>query len=154
MIITLNSFINEKNRLISENTILVFTNGCFDLIHRGHIEYLNEAKKLGDKLIVGLNTDHSVKRLKGEKRPIFTLMDRAFLLDNLKAVDFVIPFNDDTPINLIETIRPNILVKGGDYKPEDIVGYEQVISYGGKVLTIPFVKGYSTTSIIEKIKNL
>lgn len=154
MILTLNTFINEKTRLISENAILVFTNGCFDLIHRGHIEYLNEAKKLGDKLIVGLNTDHSVKRLKGEKRPIFTLMDRAFLLDNLKAVDFVIPFNDDTPINLIETIRPNILVKGGDYKPEDIVGYEQVIASGGKVITIPFVQGYSTTSIIEKIKNL
>ncbi len=154
MILTINTFITEKKSLISINDVLVFTNGCFDILHRGHIEYLNEAKKLGDKLIIGINTDLSVKRLKGNSRPIFTLMDRAFALDNLKAVDFVIPFNEDTPLKLIEEIQPNVLVKGGDYNPEEIVGYEQVRQYGGKVITIPFVKGYSTSLIIEKIKNL
>lgn len=107
---------------ISQNKTIVFTNGCFDILHRGHVTYLNEAKKLGDLLVVGLNSDASVKRLKGETRPINSEQDRKFVLQNLKSVDFVEIFEDDTPLELIKAIMPNILVKGGDWKVEQIVG--------------------------------
>lgn len=134
-----------------ENRKLVFTNGCFDIIHRGHVTYLNEAKKLGDFLVIGLNSDASVKRLKGNGRPVTCEDDRAFILDNLKPVDFVIKFEEDTPYNLIKEILPDFLVKGGDWKEEDIVGFDIVKSNGGKVLSLNFVNDYSTTNILKKI---
>lgn len=134
------------------NEKIVFTNGCFDIIHRGHIEYLAKAASLGTKLIVGLNTDASVRRLKGENRPVNDERGRALALASLLFVDEVILFNTDTPRELIEFIQPDVLVKGGDYRPEDIVGNDIVTSRGGQVVTIPLVEGYSTTSIIEHLK--
>lgn len=133
------------------NEKIVFTNGCFDLIHVGHIEYLTKASDLGDKLIIGLNTDDSVKRLKGENRPILDQQARAETLAALFFVDAVIFFDEDTPYQLIKAIQPDILVKGGDYKKDDIVGADIVKNYGGVVGTIPLVQGYSTSKIIEKI---
>ena len=132
----------------------VFTNGCFDILHIGHVHYLNEAKSLGDKLVVGLNSDSSVKRLKGDERPINHELDRKFVLENLKAVDEVIIFDDDTPIELIKKINPDILVKGGDWPIEKIVGHEHVLANGGLVKSLSFKDGYSTTSTLEKIKNI
>lgn len=131
---------------------IVFTNGCFDLLHYGHVEYLSKAKDLGDVLIVGLNTDSSVKKLKGEHRPLQNETSRATILASLQFVDAVVLFDEDTPYNLISHIRPNILVKGSDYKPEQIVGYDILQSYNGEVKTIDFVPGYSTSAIEEKIK--
>jgi rfaE bifunctional protein nucleotidyltransferase chain/domain len=131
---------------------IVFTNGCFDILHRGHVHYLNEAKKLGDILIIGLNADASVSRLKGESRPVNKQDDRAFVMKNLKAVDWVEIFHEDTPLNLIKKVKPNVLVKGGDWKIEQIVGASEVISWGGEVISLSFVDGYSTTSIIKKIE--
>ncbi len=130
---------------------VVFTNGCFDILHAGHVSYLNEAKSLGDILVVGLNSDASVKRLKGEQRPINSEKERAFLLENLKAVDFVFIFTEDTPLELIKAVSPNVLVKGGDWKPEQIVGSDVVLSSGGEVKSLTFVDGFSTTDTIEKI---
>ena len=132
----------------------VFTNGCFDILHIGHVHYLNEAKSLGDKLVVGLNSDSSVKRLKGDERPINHELDRKFVLENLKAVDEVIIFDDDTPIELIKKINPDILGKGGDWPIEKIVGHEHVLANGGLVKSLSFKDGYSTTSTLEKIKNI
>lgn len=133
---------------------IVFTNGCFDVLHRGHVEYLNEAKELGTKLIVGLNSDSSVKRLKGDERPINSELDRKFLLENLKSVDEVIIFNEDTPLELIKTLMPSVLVKGGDWPVEKIVGHEIVLASGGEVKSLSFKNGYSTTNTLEKIKSL
>lgn len=130
---------------------IVFTNGCFDIVHRGHVSYLNEARKLGDLLVLGLNSDASIKRLKGEERPINSEVDRKFLLENLRSIDFVEIFDTDTPLDLIEFITPTVLVKGGDWKPEQIVGSEHVLKKGGKVLSLNFIDGYSTTNIISKI---
>ncbi|MBC77339.1 MAG: D-glycero-beta-D-manno-heptose 1-phosphate adenylyltransferase [Halobacteriovoraceae bacterium] len=130
---------------------LVFTNGCFDILHKGHVAYLNEAKALGDLLIVGLNSDQSVRGLKGPERPVNSELDRKFVLENLKSVDFVEIFNDSTPYDLIKEVMPDILVKGGDWKPEDIVGSDIVLGSGGKVMSLNFVNGYSTTNIISKI---
>ena len=132
---------------------IVFTNGCFDIIHKGHVAYLNEAKKLGDLLVVGLNSDKSVKRLKGEERPINNELDRQYVMGQLKPVDFVEIFHEDTPLNLILKVKPKILVKGGDWKIEQIVGGKEVIADGGEVFSLKFVDGYSTTSIINKIQN-
>lgn len=129
---------------------IVFTNGCFDILHVGHIDYLSKARRLGDILIVGLNSDSSVKKIKGKNRPINKESDRARVLSALYFVDYITLFNETTPENLIKKVRPDILVKGGDWKVEDIVGGAFVRSYGGKIKSIPFVKGYSTTSIIEK----
>jgi D-beta-D-heptose 7-phosphate kinase/D-beta-D-heptose 1-phosphate adenosyltransferase len=140
------------NSLREQNKKIVFSNGCFDILHRGHIEYLTKAKEFGDVLIVGLNSDTSVQRLKGKDRPINSESDRARILDALKPVDYVVIFEEDTPLRLIQTVKPDVLVKGGDYKVEEIVGSEFVISYGGKVEIIPFVEGKSTTKIIQKIK--
>ncbi len=133
---------------------IVFTNGCFDIIHRGHIEYLLKAKSFGDILVVGLNSDLSVKKLKGNKRPIIGESDRAFILSNLIGVDGVIIFNDETPLQLISKILPDILVKGGDYLVENIVGKDIVVKNGGKVFTVPLTKGKSTTNIFNKICKL
>ena len=132
---------------------VVFTNGCFDILHLGHIDYLSKAKDLGDVLLIGLNTDFSVQRLKGESRPVVNENARAMLLASLHFVDAVVLFDEDTPYELIKIVQPNILVKGSDYKEEDIVGYDIVKSNGGSIKTIDFLEGYSTSSIIEKLKN-
>lgn len=137
---------------IDSSKKIVFTNGCFDILHRGHVTYLNHARSLGDILIVGLNSDASVKRLKGEERPINNQDDRKFVLENLKAVDYVVIFDEDTPLNLINNVKPNVLVKGGDWAVEQIVGHKEVIARGGIVKSLPFVEGKSTTNIINAIK--
>ena len=139
------------NRIKAERKKIVFTNGCFDLLHVGHIRYLAQAKKLGDFLIIGLNSDSSVKELKGEDRPINSFEDRATLLSAIESVDLVIMFEEQTPENLIKDIVPDILVKGGDYNIEDIVGYQTVIQNGGQVKTLNFYDGYSSTNYINKI---
>jgi len=133
---------------------IVFTNGCFDLLHPGHIQYLEDAAKLGDKLIVGLNDDDSVRRLKGSSRPINNLNFRKKILMGLRSVNLVIPFYEDTPLNLIELIKPDFLVKGGDYTIETVVGHKVVQDYGGQVKILSFLDGYSSSEIISKIKSL
>ncbi|HEX2934301.1 MAG TPA: D-glycero-beta-D-manno-heptose 1-phosphate adenylyltransferase [Bacteroidales bacterium] len=130
---------------------LVFTNGCFDIVHRGHVEYLAKAASLGDQLIIGLNTDASVKRLKGMARPVQDETTRALVLASFSFVSKVVLFDEDTPFDLISLIQPDILVKGGDYKPEDIVGYDIVKGKGGEIVTIDLVEGHSTTSIINRM---
>jgi len=149
-VVSLNEVLKELEPFRGKKKI-VFTNGCFDILHAGHVHYLNECKKLGDILIVGINSDGSIRRLKGEKRPILPLELRAYTLSNLCSVDYVVPFEEDTPYNLIKEIKPDILVKGGDWKPELIVGREIVESYGGKVITIPFKFDISTSKIIGRI---
>jgi rfaE bifunctional protein nucleotidyltransferase chain/domain len=133
---------------------IVFTNGCFDILHVGHLHTLKEAIQLGDKLIVGLNSDASVSRLKGKERPIVNQLDRSEMLAALEMVDAVIIFEDDTPEGLIQMIKPDVLCKGGDWSIENIVGGDFVQSYGGQVVSIPFVQGYSSSSLINKIKSL
>src|SRR4030067_717602 len=130
---------------------IVFTNGCFDLLHVGHVKYLAKAKRTGDVLVVGLNSDSSVRRLKGKGRPILSQKDRGEILAALESVDYVTIFKEDTPDKLIRLVRPDILVKGADYKADNIVGAEFVHSYGGKVKTIPLVRNKSTKSIISSI---
>lgn len=132
---------------------IVFTNGCFDLLHPGHAHLLSYSKKAGDKLVVGLNTDKSVKRLKGETRPIHNQQDRSTLLSSFASVDLVVLFDEDTPLQLIKALRPDILVKGADYRKEEVVGYEIVEAYGGKVQLAPIMEGYSTTGIADKLQN-
>ena len=132
---------------------VVFTNGCFDLVHQGHIHYLSHARDLGDMLILGLNSDASIRRLKGPQRPIVSENERAIMMASFEFIDYVVLFEEDTPINLISAIIPDILVKGGDYEVEKIVGYDVVTQNGGKVVTLDFITGYSTTNIIEKIAN-
>jgi rfaE bifunctional protein nucleotidyltransferase chain/domain len=134
------------------NESIVFTNGCFDIVHRGHIDYLSKAKDKGTKLILGLNTDASVQRLKGPQRPVVDEESRAILMASLQFIDLVVFFDEDTPYELIKALQPDILVKGSDYNAEDIVGYDILMAKGGKVETIDFVPGSSTTSIVEKIK--
>lgn len=131
---------------------IVFTNGCFDIIHRGHIELLAHTADLGDKLIVGLNSDISIQKIKGKSRPIIQQDSRAILLAALDFIDAIILFSEETPINLIKLLEPNILAKGGDYKINTIVGNEIVKKNGGKVILVPFVDGFSSTDIITKIK--
>ena len=131
---------------------IVFTNGCFDILHSGHIKYLAEAANLGDKLIIGLNSDTSVKRLKGENRPVKSQDCRADILAFMSDVDMVVIFDEDTPVRLIENIKPDILVKGGDWKPDQIVGSDLVLKNGGKVRSLTFLEGYSSSKIIEKME--
>jgi D-beta-D-heptose 7-phosphate kinase/D-beta-D-heptose 1-phosphate adenosyltransferase len=131
---------------------LVFTNGCFDLLHRGHVYYLSRARALGDVLVVGLNSDASVTLLKGPGRPVNKQEARAEVLGALAFVDYILIFDEETPLNLINWLEPDILVKGGDYHKEDIVGYQEVISRGGRVVTIPLLEGYSSSSIIDRNK--
>lgn len=140
-------------KLRAKGKKIIFTNGCFDILHTGHVSYLQKAKSLGDILVVGLNSDASVKRIKGQKRPIVSQKNRAKVLSSLSAVDFIIVFNAFTPINLIKAARPDVLVKGGDWKSKDIVGAKFVQSYGGKVKSLPYIKGFSTRELIGKIKN-
>ena len=137
-----------------DNEKIVFTNGCFDIVHLGHIDYLEKAKALGDRLIVGVNTDESVQRLKGKTRPVVNEYSRARMMAALEFVDAVTYFGEDTPYELIKRVLPNILVKGNDYTIDNIVGSEIVIQNGGKVSTIALVEGYSTTKLIEKIKKI
>ena len=134
--------------------MVIFTNGCFDILHKGHITYLQKAKRLGDILVVGINSDASVKRLKGSDRPVNNEKDRAIVLSALGCVDRVVLFKEDTPEKLIRKLRPDVLVKGGDWKKKDVVGAPFVESYGGTVRLIPFVKGYSTTGLLGKIQRL
>lgn len=141
-------------KLKAENKKIVFTNGVFDIIHRGHVEYLTEARSLGDVLIVGLNSDSSVKMIKGEKRPIVNEDNRAYVLANLKPVDYVVIFTDDTPYNLIAALKPDILVKGADWSEDKIVGADIVKANGGEIKRIKFVENNSSTNIIEKIIQL
>jgi rfaE bifunctional protein nucleotidyltransferase chain/domain len=133
---------------------IVFTNGCFDILHVGHADYLNKAKSLGDTLVVGINSDASVRRIKGEKRPILPQQMRAYLLDNLKPVDYVVIFEEDTPLELIKAIKPDVLVKGADWDLERIVGADFVLSYGGRVERIPFSFDISTSKVVERILGL
>jgi D-glycero-beta-D-manno-heptose 1-phosphate adenylyltransferase len=137
----------------SDGKKIVFTNGCFDIVHLGHIDYLAKAADLGDILIIGLNSDSSVRKIKGDDRPVNNQTARASLLASMFFVDAVVFFNEDTPYNLIKTIQPDILVKGSDYKPEDIVGYDIVHKKGGEIITLEYLEGYSTTALIHKIKN-
>lgn len=141
----------ERARLRADGRRLVFTNGVFDILHRGHCEYLRDARALGDALVVGLNSDASVHRLKGEKKPIVAEGDRAAVLGALASVDYVVIFHQDTPYELISELLPDILVKGGDYQLDDIVGRHEVETAGGQVLTIPLTKGRSSTNIIATI---
>ena len=131
---------------------LVFTNGCFDILHAGHVSYLISARNLGDALMVGLNSDRSVSGLKGPYRPVTPEQDRARILAALEAVDVVCLFDEENPAHLIRQVMPDVLVKGGDYMPEKIVGYEEVTTNGGRVEVIPLLEGYSTTGLIQKIK--
>ena len=156
---------NISNKLLSLEELLlklptwkregkiVFTNGCFDILHLGHLDYLDKASELGHKLIVGLNTDASVKRLKGASRPVNNEQARAMLLASLAIVDAVVLFEEDTPYELIQRIVPNVLVKGSDYSIEEIVGHDIVLETGGSVIPIDLLEGYSTTSLIEKLQN-
>ncbi len=137
-----------------KNEKIVFTNGCFDILHAGHVRYLKAAAELGDRLVLGLNSDESIKQLKGDTRPIIPLQERLEVMSALNCVDWVIPFEEDTPIHLIETLLPDVLAKGGDYAAEEIVGYECVTQNGGEVTVLSFVDGCSTTAIIEKIKKI
>lgn len=156
-----------KNKIISKkenayNTLqtwrfkdekIVFTNGCFDIVHRGHLEYLASASSMGTKMIIGLNTDASVQKLKGPDRPINDEYSRALLLASLGFVDLIVFFDEQTPYELIQFVQPDILVKGSDYKAEEIVGYDIVKAKGGKIRTLDFIEGFSSTGIIKKIKN-
>lgn len=132
---------------------VVFTNGCFDLIHKGHVTYLEEARNLGDLLVVALNSDESVRKLKGPERPINALEDRLEVIAALESVSFVTWFEEETPLNTIQLLKPDILVKGGDWKPSQIVGADDVLARGGRVFSLPFVEGRSSTRIIERVRS-
>jgi rfaE bifunctional protein nucleotidyltransferase chain/domain len=148
---------DELNRLLTywrfKDKKIVFTNGCFDLLHRGHVDYLARAASLGDVLIVGLNSDSSVSRIKGSNRPLQDEQSRALIMAALHFVDAVVLFDDDTPYTLIKTVQPDFLVKGSDYQAMDIVGYDIVAAKGGSVVTIDFLPGYSTSLIVNRILN-
>jgi len=135
----------------ADHKTIVFTNGCFDIIHRGHVEYLRKAKLLGDILIVGLNSDASVSHIKGEPRPYQNELDRAAILDVMEMVDLVVIFDEDTPLDLICELKPDIIVKGGDYDSHSIVGADEVVGWGGSVKILPFLKGYGTSNLVDKI---
>ncbi len=154
-----------KNKIISQDSLVgllaiwkfqnkrvVFTNGCFDLLHLGHIDYLSKARDHGDMLIVGVNTDDSVKRLKGNSRPLTDEQSRSMIMASLHFVDAVVLFDEDTPYELIKLVQPDVLIKGNDYKAEEVVGYDIVKKKGGEVVTIDLVEGYSTSAIEQKIK--
>jgi rfaE bifunctional protein nucleotidyltransferase chain/domain len=148
---TLEEMVQIRKRLKEENKKVVFTNGCFDLIHAGHVDYLLKAKVFGDVLIVAVNSDESIRRIKGDKRPITPLEERAFVLKNLKAVDFVTVFEEDTPKEIIAALIPDILVKGADWAIDNIVGRDTVEKHGGEVKTIEFVNQQSTSNLIKII---
>lgn len=140
-------------KIKSKKWIVVFTNGCFDILHAGHISYLQKAKSLGDILVVGLNSDASVRKLKGKRRPFVSQKNRMTVLSALTCVDLIVIFNALTPLDLIKAVRPDVLIKGGDWKTKDIVGARFVQSYGGTVKCLPYIKGLSTSGLIRKIKS-
>ena len=148
----LQDLVEERKRLKTAGKRVVFTNGCFDLLHPGHVRYLSAARDLGDALIVGLNSDRSVRALKGPGRPILTEPERAEVISALASVDYVIVFDEETPFDLIVALKPDVLVKGGDWSLDRIVGRVEVESDGGRVLTIPFVDGSSTSDIVRRIR--
>jgi len=139
--------------LRSRGLVLVFTNGCFDLLHPGHVDLLRRCAGMGDRLMVGLNTDESVARLKGPRRPVADLGSRAAVLEAVRWVDHVVPFDQDTPAELIRRLVPQVLVKGGDYSPDQVVGRDTVEAAGGEVRTVPLLEGYSTTRLLERIRS-
>jgi len=151
-IITKKVLISIREKLKVEHKKVVFTNGCFDFIHSGHIHYLKEARSFGDTLVVGVNSDNSIRRIKGNSRPINNQDARALVLSSLEMVDYVVLFDEDTPYEIIKLVQPDVLVKGSDYKAQNIVGSDIVRAKGGKVETIEFLPGYSTTAIEEKIR--
>jgi len=153
-LLTLEELCQQRQIWKGQGKRVVFSNGCFDLLHPGHITYLQDAKALGDILIIGLNDDASIRRLKGEARPINALQDRAMMLAALKPVDAVVAFSEDTPFHLISALLPDILVKGGDYTVDNIVGADVVQAAGGHVTTIAFLEGYSSTRLMQKIIDL
>ena len=138
---------------IGNNETVVFTNGCFDILHLGHLDYLSKAKDLGSKLVIGVNSSSSVQKLKGPSRPVNSTQSRSTLLAGFECVDLVVVFTEETPLNLIQELNPNILVKGGDYTLATIVGATEVKKYGGSVKIIPFLPGYSTSNIVTKIQS-
>ena len=141
------------HRLKEHGKKIAFTNGCFDILHYGHVKYLEDAKAKADILVVGLNSDASIKRIKGASRPINRQAGRARMLEALSAIDYITIFNEDTPLKLIQTLKPDILIKGRDWSVRKIVGADFVKASGGRVVTVPYLKGYSTTGLIEKIKS-
>ena len=145
---------NMVNKLKKKGKKIVFTNGCFDILHAGHIKLLKKAKELGDVLIVGINRDKSIKKIKGKSRPIMDEKQRIEIISAIEFVDYVVPFGDTTPEKLIKIIKPDIIVKGGDYKKDEVIGKDIVEKYGGKVYIFPLVKNISTTKIINKIKKM
>src|SRR5215831_10505104 len=153
-ILSLDQLLKERGRLRREGRRVVFTNGCFDLIHPGHTRYLQEARRLGDALIVALNSDRSVRELKGDKRPILDQDERAEVMAALGCVDYVMIFDESTPRAIIAALLPDVLVKGGDWGLDRIVGRDEVEAAGGEVLSLPFVEGCSTTDLIERIVRL
>jgi len=150
-ILTWEELKKEADRLRGEGKKIAFTNGCFDILHVGHVQYLREARKTGDILVLGLNSDASVRAIKGGKRPLVPQGERAEVVASLMSVDYVAVFDETTPLNLIMHLRPDILVKGGDWEEEEVVGREAVRSWGGKVVIVPMTDGASTTRIVEKI---
>lgn len=155
MIISNNDLItNLIEELRKNNLKIVFTNGCFDILHKGHVKYLSEAKKFGDILIVGINSDLSVKKIKGDKRPIIPLESRIEVLNAIKPVDFVILFEEETPLNIISLIKPDVHVKGGDYTIESLPESKIILDYGGDIKIINLVEGFSTTNIINSISGV
>ncbi|MFL6283850.1 MAG: D-glycero-beta-D-manno-heptose 1-phosphate adenylyltransferase [Pyrinomonadaceae bacterium] len=152
VILSLEELLRVREALRAEGRRLVFTNGCFDILHVGHVRYLAEARRLGDALLVAINSDRSVRALKGANRPVMNEAERAEILAALAPVDFVTVFDDESPRTLIAKVLPDVLVKGGDYRPEEIHGREEVERAGGRVLSLPFVEGASTTGIIERIR--
>jgi D-beta-D-heptose 7-phosphate kinase/D-beta-D-heptose 1-phosphate adenosyltransferase len=151
---TKEELVEIRKKFAERNKTVVFTNGCFDLLHRGHVEYLEKASEFGDLLIVGLNSDKSVTRLKGKGRPLINQEDRALILAALESINFVSIFYEDTPYQLIKSLQPDVLVKGGDYKPDEIVGGDIVEKKRGKVITIPLTLGRSTSDLIMQLKTL
>lgn len=152
-IVTLDQLLTRSKEWKQNGATIIFTNGCFDILHLGHVEYLEQAARLGDVLVVGLNSQGSVSRIKGPSRPIQDEKSRAAVLSSLGCIDAVCIFEEDTPEDLIRALTPDVLVKGGDWRPEQIIGSDWVTGHGGKVISIPYVPGYSTTRIEQKIKN-
>ena len=153
-LVTRRELIAERERLRREGKRLVFTNGCFDLLHPGHVRYLAEARSLGDVLVVGLNSDRSVRALKGQGRPILNEQERAAVIAGLEAVDYVIVFDEETPRALVAELLPDVLVKGGDWPMDQIIGREEVEAAGGRVLSLPYIEGSSTSDIIERVARI
>ncbi len=154
MIIDRQKLLSLIQKLKTEGKSIIFTNGCFDILHSGHIDYLKKTKELGNILIIGINSDESIKKIKQQNRPINKLLDRIIVLNSIKYVDYVVPFNEETPENLIKIIKPDVLTKGGDWNKKDVVGSAFVKSYGGRTVIIPYIKGKSTTNTIKRIRDL